>query len=153
MPIKEATLADVLHSSLTGADLHESKGAASASIGQVAIANGAGSAPFGNLSYSYLTNTPVTPTQYFNATAVTGSPKILNYIVTAVAGSWSQAITGISTLHAVQATVVSGTSGASSAFHATLNTATTATITGQVVSSNGSGLGTTQTVYLTVFGV
>jgi hypothetical protein len=37
------------HSGLTGASLHESKGAAAATLGQVAVANGAGAAPFGTL--------------------------------------------------------------------------------------------------------
>ncbi len=146
-------MADVLHSSLTGADLHESKGAATAALGQVAVANGAGQAPFSNLSYSYLTGTPVTPQQFFNGSAVSAGPKILNYIITAVAGNWSQAITGITTLHGAQATVVSGNSGFATAYVATVNTATTATITGQVVKADGTALGTTQTVYLTVYGV
>lgn len=146
-------MADVLHSALTGADLHESKGAASASLGQVAVANGAGSAPFTNLSYNYLTNTPVTPTQYFNGTAVPGSPKILTYVLTASTGNWSQAITGITTLHGVQATVVSGTAGFATAYVATVNAATTATVSGQVVKADGTALGGSQTVYLTVFGV
>jgi len=144
-------MADVLHSSLTGADLHESKGAASASLGQVAVANGAGSAPFTNLSYTYLTNTPVTPTQYFNGTAVPGSPKILTYIVTASSGSWSQAITGITTLHGVQATAVGGSTYATAAI-ATVASATTATISGNVIINGALGTGST-TVYLTVCGV
>ncbi len=143
-------MADVLHSSLTGADLHECKGAAAASLGQVPVANGAGSAPFAQLSYNYLANTPVTPTMYLNGTAVAGSPKILSYIVTASAGAWSQAITGITTLHGVQATAVGGSTYATAAF-ATVASATTATITGNVF-VNGA-LGTSQTVYLTVFGV
>ena len=143
-------MADILHSTLTGADLHESKGAASASLGQVAVANGAGSAPFANLNYSYLAGVPVTPTQYFNGTAVTGSPKIMTYIVTASAGAWSQAITGISTLHAVQATAVGGSTYATAAI-ATIASATTATISGNVFVNGVAG--TTQTVYLTVFGV
>lgn len=143
-------MADVLHSSLTGADLHECKGAAAASLGQVPVANGAGSAPFAQLSYNYLANTPVTPTMYLNGTAVAGSPKILSYIVTASAGAWSQAITGITTLHGVQATAVGGSTYATAAF-ATVASATTATISGNVF-VNGN-LGTTQTVYLTVYGV
>lgn len=146
-------MADILHSTLTGADLHECKGAATASLGQVPVANGAGSAPFAQLSYNYLANTPVTPTMYLNGAEVAGRPKVLSYIVTASSGSWSQAITGITTLHGVQATVVSPTSGFSTAYVATVNTATTATITGQVVKADGTSLGTTQTVYLTVFGV
>lgn len=143
-------MADVLHSSLTGADLHESKGAATASLGQVAIANGTGQAPFGNLSYSYLTGTPITPQQYFNGVLVATAPKILTYIVTASAGAWSQAITGITTLHGVQVTAVGGSTYATAAF-ATVASATTATVSGNVF-VNGA-LGTTQTVYLTVFGV
>jgi hypothetical protein len=35
-----------LHSALTGSDLHEIKGAATATSGQIPVANGAGSAPF-----------------------------------------------------------------------------------------------------------
>lgn len=146
-------MANVLHSNLTGSDLHECKGASTAAAGQVPVASGAGTAPFANLPYSAIANTPVTPAPYFNGNAVTGAPKILNYIVTAVSGSWSQGIAGITTLHGVQATVVSNTSGASTAYVATINTATTATITGQVVKADGTALGTGQTVYLTVFGV
>jgi hypothetical protein len=37
------------HSGLTGASLHESKGAAAATLGQVAVADGAGAAVFGTL--------------------------------------------------------------------------------------------------------
>jgi len=55
-------MADVLHSSLTGADLHESKGASTAASGQVAIATGLGTAVFGNLSYSQLIGVPVLAT-------------------------------------------------------------------------------------------
>lgn len=146
-------MADVLHSNLTGSDLHECKGASTASLGQVPVANGAGGAPFTQLSYNYISGTPVTPTMYINGTAATGSPKILNYILTASSGSWSQSITGITTLYGVQATCVSATPGTGNAFIATVNTATTTTITGQVLSAAGSALGTSQIVYLTVFGV
>lgn len=75
-------MADVLHSTLTGADLHESKGAASAASGQVAIANGAGSAPFGVLSYTQLSNTPL-PKLQLNGTASTGQALIKAYTTTA----------------------------------------------------------------------
>ena len=53
----------------------------------------------------------------------------------------------------MQAQVVSGTAGATSAYVATVNSATTATVSGQVVKVDGTALGTSQTVYLTVFGV
>lgn len=52
-------MANVLHSTLTGADLHESKGAASASSGQVAIATGAGTAVFASLNWNQLVGRPV----------------------------------------------------------------------------------------------
>lgn len=42
------------HNTLTGTDLHESKGASTATAGQVAIANGSGNAPFGTLGPSSL---------------------------------------------------------------------------------------------------
>lgn len=146
-------MADILHSNLTGADLHECKGAASASIGQVPVATGSGTAPFSALDYSFLTGKPVIPTVLFNGVAISGIPVIRHYIVTAVAGSWSQGISGLTTLHGVQATVVSNTPGFGTAFVATVNSATTATISGQVVKADGTALGTTQTVYLTVYGV
>lgn len=146
-------MADTLHSTLTGADLHECKGASSATAGQVPVANGTGSAPFSNLSYSALTGIPVTPSVAFNGTTVGVTPLVKNYILTASSGSWTQGITGITTLHGVQATVVSGTSGVGSAYVATVNSATTATISGQVVKADGTALGSTQTVYLTVYGV
>lgn len=146
-------MADVLHSNLTGADLHECKGAAGANLGQVVVATGLGTAVFTNLDYSYINNVPLTPAVSFNGTAVAAKPLIKNYIVTAVGGSWSQAITGITTLHGVQVQVVSPTPGFSTAYVATVNAATTATVSGQVVKADGTSLGTTQTVYLTVYGV
>jgi len=45
----------VQHSALTGADLHESKGAAAASINTVAIADGAGSTAWGKVTDSVMT--------------------------------------------------------------------------------------------------
>lgn len=146
-------MAEVLHSNLTGADLHESKGAAAANLGTVAVATGLGTAIFTNLDYSYIANVPLTPSVSFNGTAVVSKPIVKNYIVTASAGSWSQAITGITTLHGVQATVVSPTTGETNAYVATVNAATTATVSGQVVKVSGPALGTAQTVYLTVYGV
>lgn len=43
-------MANVAHSTLTGADLHEPKGAAAAASGQVYIANGSGSGAWGSIS-------------------------------------------------------------------------------------------------------
>lgn len=47
----------VAHKDLTGSDLHEVKGASTATSGQVPIANGAGGAPFGKLTHSSLQTT------------------------------------------------------------------------------------------------
>lgn len=47
----------VAHKDLTGTDLHEIKGASSATSGQVPIADGAGTAPFGKLTHSSLQTT------------------------------------------------------------------------------------------------
>lgn len=47
----------VAHKTLTGTDLHESKGVSTATAGQVAIADGAGTAPFGKLTHTSLQTT------------------------------------------------------------------------------------------------
>lgn len=146
-------MATVTHSQLTGSNLHECKGAATATAGQVPVALGNGKAEFKQLPYSAIANTPVTPSTVFNGTTVSVNPKILHFITTASMGNWSVALNGLTTLHGVQATCVSNTSGAANAFKATVNTATSINITGQVVSANGSTLGTGQTVYVTVFGI
>lgn len=144
-------MADVLHRNLTGADLHECKGAATASSGQVPVATGAGTAVFANLPYSAISGAPITPQVYFNGTVVSTSPKINHYIITATSGNWSQGITGISTLHGIQATAVGGSTYPTAAI-ATVASATSTTITGNVI-VNGAIASGTNTVYLTVFGV
>jgi len=146
-------MATVTHSQLTGSNLHECKGAATATAGQVPVADGNGKAVFKSLPYSAIANTPLTPSVIFNGTAVSVSPKIFHFITTASMGNWSVAINGLTTLHGVQATCISNTSGAANAFKATVNTATSINITGQVVNANGSTLGTGQTVYVTVYGI
>lgn len=146
-------MADVLHSTLTGSDLHECKGADSAALGQVPIASGSGTAPFGNLNYSFLTGTPVVPALYFNGSAVAGSPKIYTYVLTATGGAWSQGISGITTLYGVQVTALStGSTYATSAI-ATVASATTATISGSVIVNGAIPTTGSITVYLTVYGV
>jgi hypothetical protein len=47
----------VAHKDLTGTDLHEIKGASTAGVGEVPIANGSGSTAFGKLTASSLTGT------------------------------------------------------------------------------------------------
>ena len=69
-------MANVLHSTLTGADLHESKGAANAVAGQVAVATGSGTAVFGYLNYTQIAGTPtLAPVAISGAYAdLTGKP-------------------------------------------------------------------------------
>lgn len=47
----------VAHKDLTGTDLHEIKGASTATVGQVPISDGAGTAPFGKLTHTSLQTT------------------------------------------------------------------------------------------------
>lgn len=47
----------VAHKDLTGSDLHEVKGASTATTGQVPVSDGAGSAPFGKLTHTSLETT------------------------------------------------------------------------------------------------
>jgi len=53
-------MTEVAHSTLTGAELHESKGVAAASANTVAVANGSGSAPFTSLATFLATGTAAT---------------------------------------------------------------------------------------------
>lgn len=100
-------MANVLHSALTGGDLHESKGAASAASGTVAIANGAGNAVFGVLSYAQLSNTPL-PKLQLNGTDSTGQAKIKVYTTTSNAsGVWSVTLSGFTTIWGVFTTTFS----------------------------------------------
>ena len=102
-------MANVQHSTLTGSDLHESKGAATAASGQVAIANGAGGAPFGVLSYTQLSNTPLPKLQLNGATS-TGQAIIKVYTTTSSAsdGTWSVVPSGFTTVWAAHATAIGG---------------------------------------------
>lgn len=147
-------MADILHSSLTGADLHESKGAAAASLGQVAVADGAGSAPFTTLNYSYLGGKPTLPAFYNGTTALT-APQVRTYSVSAVAGVWTLTLAGFTTVYSVCPTVVSGGTGLGTAATATLGTYSATSATGNVIVMSGTAnaLGTTQTVLVTVIGV
>lgn len=147
-------MADVLHSALTGTDLHESKGAASASSGQVAIANGSGSAPFGTLQWNQVGGKPSVPTYYYNDVAVTGPSIIKHYLVTAASGDFSVAYSGFTTIHNVIATCVSAGTGIGSDAVAVVRTFSTTSVTGSVIilGTAGNTLGTTQPVRITVIG-
>lgn len=147
-------MANVQHSALTGSDLHESKGAASAASGQVAIANGAGSAPFGVLQYTQLGATPI-PKLQLNNVASTGQAIIKVYTTTAAAGLWSVTPTGFTTIWAVHAQCLSGSNAIGTTATATVATVSTSSITGANVvhAASANTIGGTQTVYVTVIGV
>lgn len=147
-------MANVQHSSLTGADLHECKGAASAASGTVPVANGSGGAPFTQLSYTQLTNTPI-PKLQFNGSDSVGQAKIKVYTTTASAGLWSIVPTGFTTIWAVHAQCLSGSQDLGTTATATVATVSTSSITGANVvhSTSANAISGTQTVYVTVIGV
>lgn len=146
-------MADVLHSALTGSDLHECKGAAAASLGQVPVANGSGSAPFSSLSYTYLSDRPPVPQVSYSGSVITGTPLVKHYLVTASSGIWTQALTGFSAIHSVQAQATgSATTDGTTFWVTSITSVSTTSISGQVRNLSGS-VGTSQQVYLTVFGV
>lgn len=147
-------MADVLHASLTGADLHESKGASSASLGQVAVATGAGTAVFTSLNYNYLSNKPTIPAYYFNGSPGT-TPRIAVYTTNAVGGLWSISISGFTSIHSVTPVVNSSSDAIGSTAVATLNTFSLSAASGAVVllGTSGNSLGSTQGVRIIVHGV
>ena len=141
-------MANVQHSALTGSDLHECKGAASAASGQVPIANGAGQAPFGSLQYTQLGATPI-PKLQLNNVASTGQAIIKVYTTTAAAGLWSVTPSGFTTIWSVHATAIDGANPTV----ATVATVSTSSITGKNVLTNSVTPTGTQTTYVTVIGV
>lgn len=142
-------MADVLHSALTGSDLHESKGAATASLGQVAVATGTGSAVFTALSYAYLTGTPTLPAFNLNGGAVATAPLIKLYTTVAAAGLWTVTPTGFTTIWGVHATALDATNPTV----ATVATVSTSSITGKNTLTNSVTPTGTQTTHVIVIGV
>lgn len=118
-------MVDVAHSTLTGADLHEPKGAASAAAGTVYIANGAGSGSWGtaasSLNFVGLIApfmTPVAPTGWLELTGATVSRTTYSDLFTAVTiqqtgtrSSGSAVITGLSSTTNMKAGYYVGGSG------------------------------------------
>lgn len=147
-------MANVVHSALTGVDLHESKGAASAALGQVAVATGAGTAVFQSLPYNYLSGKPNLIEVSYSGSVITGVPLIKHYLVTGSGGLWTQALSGFTQIHSVHAQVIGSTSGNSSASWTTTITAlSTSSVSGQVWSVTGTASASSQQIYLTVYGV
>ncbi len=73
----------VAHASLTGSELHEIKGASTATLGQLAVANGSGGAPFGTLVNGSLAAgmvAQVTSTNYDTAGSITANIPVDNTI-------------------------------------------------------------------------
>lgn len=151
-------MANVQHSALTGSDLHEMKGAATAANNTVPISNGAGSTPFGFISYTDITNKPNIPQVFYNNVVV---PNSKTHIVTgtAVAGVYNINISalGLTTVYGVWATAIAGGTAIGTAAWATVATFSTTAITGSVLTTNGGGttvnLGATQAIQLVIRGV
>lgn len=148
-------MANVLHKDLTGSDLHEVKGAASAASGTFPKADGAGSAPFSYIQWSDVQGKPGVPSYYLNDTQITSGIKIKTYTTTASAGLFSVTLTGFTTVHNAFATCISTGTALGTAATAQVATMDTGSITGSVLVFGGSqtNLGTTQVVRVTVIGV
>lgn len=147
-------MANVLHKNLTGTDLHEVKGAASAPANTVPKANGAGGAPFSFIQWDDVQGKPSVPRYFLNDVQITSGTLIKTYTTTAVAGTFSVNLTGFTTIHNCFATAISGGTALGTAAIASVATFTTATVTGSVLVFSGSqtNLGTTQVVRVTVVG-
>lgn len=149
-------MANVQHSTLTGSDLHEMKGAATAANKTVPISNGAGSTPFGFVSYTDITDKPNIPKVFYNNTEVIGSK---THIVTgnATAGIFNINISalGFTTIYGAWVTALSGSTGLGNACSASIATISNTAITGTVIVHSGSTntLGTTQTLQFVIRGV
>lgn len=141
-------MANVQHSTLTGSDLHECKGADTAASGTVPVATGAGTAVFQALSYTQVANTPLLKPQ-LNGTTPTGQVLIKVYTTTAAAGLWTVSPVGFTTIWAVHATALDATNPTV----ATVATVSTSSITGKNVLTNSVTPAGTQTTYVTVIGV
>lgn len=124
-------MANVLHSQLTGTDLHETKGASTATVGQVPVANGTGSAPFGFLSYNKLTEAPIVK-PFLNGTTPSQIVRMSVYTTTSGAsGIFSVAPLGYSAIWAVFATAVDNVE--TLGVVATVKVATTSAVSGVTV--------------------
>lgn len=148
-------MANVLHKDLTGTDLHEVKGAASAPANTVPKSNGAGSAPFSFIQWTDVQGKPAVPSYFLNGTQVTSGMLIKTYTTNAVAGIFSVNLTGFTAIHNVFVSCISGGTALGTAAVAQVSAASTAAVTGSVLVFSGSqtNLGTTQAVSVTVIGV
>lgn len=149
-------MANILHSQLTGLDLHEVKGASTAASGTSPVANGTGGAPFSFINYNSLTNKPNIPKVFYNNVEVAGS-KTHIFTTTSAGGIWTANIStlGFSTIYGVWATAIAGGTALGTACSVNVASITITAITGSVVIHSGSTntLGTTQAIQLVIRGV
>ena len=149
-------MANILHSQLTGTDLHELKGAASAASGTVPIASGTGTSPFGQLQYTQLGATPI-PKLQLNGVASTGQAIMKVYTTTSAVttGAFTVAITGFTTVWGVfpNTTYPATGSGELGALVA-IKTVSNTSITGNVYSyTSNTNTGVAAPLQLLVIGV
>lgn len=132
-------MANVLHKDLTGADLHEVKGAASAPANSVPKSNGAGSAPFGFIQWGEVQGKPAVPSYFVDDTQITSGMKIRMYNATSTtSGTFSVNLSGFTTVYGAVATVISGGTALGTAAIAQVATLSTASVTGSVLVFSGS---------------
>ena len=161
----------VAHSTLTGSDLHECKGAASATTGQVPVATGSGTAVFSTLAYTQISGTPslstvattgaysdlsgkpLIPAVYSDSTVTPSTPLIKTYTVTASSGIWTATFSGFTAVHNVLVQAVNAGTTVDALAVAGLASYSTTSATGSVgLLTSPTALGTSQTVIVTVIG-
>jgi len=142
----------VAHASLTGSDLHEPKGAASASSGQVYVANGSGSGVWTTPATSYITlcvtfkDISTAGTQYVASPAAGTIKKIYLTLQGAITGADSSVTFAIGGTSIDSSTITAAQSGstAGTTFSSTPSGHNTVS-SGSVVSVASDG-GSTNTV-------
>lgn len=148
-------MANVQHSTLTGSDLHECKGADTAPAGTVPVATGAGTAVFQALNYTQVANTPLLKPQ-LNGTTPTGQVLIKVYTTTSSAtdGTWSVAPVGFTTVWAVHATAIGG-STVGTACVAPVSSVSTTSVSGIAIqmAAAANSFAASKVIQVTVIGV
>lgn len=145
-------MANVNHASLTGAELHEPKGAASAALGTVYVANGAGSGSWQSIGTSAFTGqiadfaAPVAPTGWLecdgstiSTTTYAGLFSVMSISSSGTRSSGSAVVTSIpSTTHFRAGYYIFGTGIAAGTTILSVDSATQITLSGSASSSGTS---------------
>jgi hypothetical protein len=146
-------MADVSHASLTGAQLHEPKGAATASLGQVYIADGAGSGSWGDVGTASFTgmiadfSTPFAPSGWLecNGSVISSTTYSALYNVMTFSQSGSRT-NGSPIITGLDPTLVSGLGNGYYIFGTGINAGTTIisvdSATQLTMSANATSTGT-----------